>query len=163
MFTLAVVIGFLFTFFGRKLISPIIFITGVILTMFIVILIFYSTFLKSNTSNWVGWVVLASSFLLGLLVGFILVKVEKLGGFILAGFGGYCLGLLIWNTFLYLLTTSAVLFWIFTIACALICGLLTFCLFDQIIILATAMAGSFVFIAGIGIVAGSYQNPFTID
>lgn len=88
--------------------------------------------------------------------------VSKLGAFVLAGWGGYCLGLLIWNSFLYLATTSNTLFWLFTIACGVICGVLAIFLFDHIIILTSAMAGAYVFVAGIGFVAGRYQNPFTV-
>ena len=35
-------------------------------------------------------------------------------------------------------------------------------LFDEVIIAATAIGGAYVFIYGIGIVAGGFQNPFTI-
>jgi len=163
MFALALIIGVVVCFFGRKLLGPICFLAGVILTICIVLLIFYSTFLKSTTEDWAVWVVLACSAVLGLLVGFILAKMKKLGGAALAGWGGFCLALLIWNTFLYLTTTSDALFWSFTIGIAVLCGLLTLVLFDHVIINATSMIGSFMMMAGIGIVAGGYQNPFTIS
>lgn len=163
MFTLAVVIGLFVCFFGLKLYKPIFFIAGVVLTMGLILLIFYSTFLKSTTDDWVPWVVLGSSLLVGLLIGFILMKISKLGAFFLAGWGGFCLGLLIWNTFLYLTTTNNALFWTFTIGVAFICGILALIFFDHAVINASAMAGSFMVVAGIGIVAGGYQNPFTIS
>jgi Domain of unknown function (DUF4203) len=45
----------------------------------------------------------------------------------------------------------------------LVCGLLAFCLYDHILIQATALFGSFIFVYGIGMVAGRYPNPFTIQ
>lgn len=162
MFTISIIIGFIVCFFGRKLWKPIFFLAGVLLTIFIVLIIFYTTFLNDQTESWVGWTVIGCSFLLGLLVGFILMKVSKLGAFVLAGWGGYCLGLLIWSSFLYMTTTSNVLFWIFCIGVGVVMGILAMIFFDHIIILTSAMAGAYVFIAGIGIVAGGYQNPFTI-
>ena len=99
---------------------------------------------------------------MGLLVGFIFMKISKLGAFVLAGWGGFCLGLLIWNSFLYLATSSNVLFWIFTVGLGVIMGILAIFLFDHIIILMSAMAGAYVFVLGIGMVAGRYQNPFTV-
>jgi len=162
MFTFAIIIGIFLTFFGLKLWKPVFFLVGIVATMGIVILVFYSTFLKSTTENWVPWVVLAGSFLLGLLVGFIFMKVSKLGAFVLAGWGGYSLALLIWDSFLYLTTTSAALFWTFTLGIAFICGLLALVFFEHAVINASSMAGSYIFIAGIGLVAGGYQNPFTI-
>jgi hypothetical protein len=156
MFALAVAIGFFVCFFGLKLYKPIFFIAGVIVTVGIILLLFYSTFLKSTTDAWVPWVVLSCSVLLGLLVGFILMKISKLGAFFLAGWGGFCLALLIWNTFLYLTTTSNALFWSFTVGVAFLCGLLALIFFDHAVINASAMAGSFMICAGIGIVAGGY-------
>lgn len=106
MFTVCLIVGFILAFFGRKLWKPLFFLTGVFLTIFLVLIIFYTTFLNSKTENWVGWTVIACSAVLGLIVGFIFMKISKLGAFFLAGWGGFCLGLLIWNTFLYLATTS---------------------------------------------------------
>jgi hypothetical protein len=45
---------------------------------------------------------------------------------------------------------------------ALAFGILSCFLFDHILICATALLGSFMAIYGIGLVAGHYQNPFTI-
>ena len=160
MFAIFIVIGFVVCFFGRKLWKPIFFLSGVIITDFVVLIIFYTTFLDDQTETWIGWTVLAGSTVIGLLVGFILMKISKLGAFVLAGWGGFCLGLLIWNTFLYLTTTSNVLFWCFTIGCGVVIGILAMIFFDHIIILASAMAGAYMFTAGIGFVAGGYSNPF---
>lgn len=44
----------------------------------------------------------------------------------------------------------------------MIVGILALVWFDHVIILTSAMAGSYVFVAGIGIVAGRFQNPFTV-
>jgi len=162
MFAIGLVIGFVLCFFGRKLWKPLFFLAGVLLTVAIVLIIFYTTFLNSKTETWVGWTVIAGSVLLGLVVGFIFMKVSKLGAFVLAAWGGFCLGLLIWNSFLYLATTSNVLFWCFTVACALIVGILALVWFDHVVILASALAGAYIFIAAIGVVAGRYQSPFTI-
>jgi hypothetical protein len=162
MFAFSLVVGFIVCFFGRKLWPPIFFLTGLLLTVFLILIIFYTTFLNTKTESWVGWTVIACSAVLGLIVGFIFMKISKLGAFVLAGWGGFCLGLLIWNSFLYLATTSDALFWCFTIACGLVVGILALVWFDHVIILCSAMAGAYVFVAGIGIVAGRYQNPFTL-
>lgn len=127
----------------------------------LIMLIFYSTFLSNNTKSWVGWVVLASSLILGLLLGWLFVKIARLGAFCLAAWGGYAFSLLIYNAFLYKMDSDAG-FWGFTIGTALLFGILALCFFDHILIHATAMLGSFFAIYGIGLVAGRYTNPFTI-
>lgn len=85
----------------------------------------------------------------------------KLGAFALAGWGGFSAALLIYNAFLYHMNSEAG-FWCFCIGVALVCGVLALFFFDHILIHATALAGAYLLINGIGLVAGHYQNPFTI-
>lgn len=40
--------------------------------------------------------------------------------------------------------------------------MLALCLFDHVLILTTSLGGAYLFVAGIGLVAGGFQNPFTI-
>ena len=161
MFVIFLVIGSIVCFLGRKLFKPVLFIAGVLLSVCVIWLLFYSTFLKENTHAWVGWVVLVCAILFGLLIGAIFVKLAKLGAFCLAAWGGFSLGLLIYNAFLYHIN-SQVGFWCFNIGIALIFGILALCFFDHILIHSTAIAGSFLFFQGIGLVGGHYQNPFTL-
>mmetsp|Transcript_1530 Transcript_1530/g.1036 ORF Transcript_1530/g.1036 Transcript_1530/m.1036 type:complete len:213 (-) Transcript_1530:36-674(-) len=162
MFGLALALGLFICFFGLKLYEPIFFIGGCLATIFVIILLFYSTFLKSSTQQWVVWTVLACSLLIGLLVGYIVKKISVLGAAVLGFLGGYAVALLLWNTFLYLTTTSEVLFYSFTIGIGVICGLFALAFFDHVVILGSAALGSFIAIAGVGVVAGGYANPFYV-
>lgn len=100
--------------------------------------------------------------MVGLLLGCLLVKIIKLGAFIVAAWGGFALGLILYEAFPLYKIDSQVFFWCFCIGIALICGVLAICLFDHVLILTTALAGAYFFVAGIGLVAGHFQNPFTI-
>ena len=161
MFVILAVPGIVICLFGRKLFRPVLFLAGLFLTVCLVLLIFYSTFLKSTTKQWVGWVVLGCSFILGILVGVLFAKCAKVGAFVLAGWGGFCVSLLIYNCFLYKMN-SQIGFWFFVVAVAVAFGILAIFFFDHIIILSTALLGSFMAIYGLGIVAGRYPNPFTV-
>lgn len=161
MFAVFLGFGIVICFFGRTLFKPVLFLTGLIMSCSLVMLLFYSTFLKDNTKAWVGWTVLAVSAILGLLLGWLFVKVARLGAFCLAAWGGYAFSLLIYNAFLYKMDSN-VGFWCFTIGMALFFGILALFLFDHILIHATAILGSFMAIYGIGLVAGRYTNPFTL-
>jgi uncharacterized membrane protein (DUF106 family) len=44
------------------------------LTMGLILLVFYTTFLKSNTADWVGWTVLGCSLIVGLILGLVMTK-----------------------------------------------------------------------------------------
>lgn len=154
-FAILVVIGFFICFFGRRLFKPVIFICGVLLVLVLAWAIFYTTFLSENTDGWVGWAVLGGSIFVGLLVGFIFIKIIKLGAFILAALGGFVLALLLYNTFLYIYFNQIALY-CFCFGVALVMGVLAIFLFDHIIINTTALAGAYLFVEGIGCVAGRY-------
>ena len=129
--------------------------------VFLSMLFMYSTFFSDKTDPVYGWVTLALSIILGAIVGVILAKLSKLGVAVLAGWGGFSLGLVLYSSFLYFIN-SQVFFWIFVVSMAIIFGLLSLCLFDHALILSTSFVGSYMFIRGISFFAGKYQNEFVI-
>lgn len=96
-----IVIGLFLCLFGRKLFKPAIFIIGLTGSIFLLMLMFYSIFLSNNTKTYVGWIILIVSIIIGVAVGFVLVRLNKVGVAVLGGYGGACLGLVLWNAFLY--------------------------------------------------------------
>jgi hypothetical protein len=124
-------------------------------------LICYSTFARDNDKQWVGWLIFVVSITIGIGVGFVFIKYPKIGGFALASWGGFSMGLLIYDAFLYKIESQAAL-WSFAVGLGLLYGIILLFFFDHILIHSTAMLGSFMFIYGIGMVAGHYANPFTI-
>ena len=96
-----IAVGFVLCLFGRKMFKPTIFIVGLAAFVFLSMLVFYSIFFSSNTKDYVGWIVLAVSVVVGIFVGIVLAKLSKLGVAVLAGWGGACLGLVLWSAFLY--------------------------------------------------------------
>lgn len=156
-----IVVGLFFAFFGFKLFQIALFIVGTVVVSFLILFIFYATFLKENTKEWVGWTVFACSILLGLLAGFLLVKLEKFAGAILAGWGGFLLGVLLCETVLYF-AKSAVLFWVVNVAFAIIFAALGFFMFDHAVMISTAFIGSYMTMKGIGIMAGGFPNIYVL-
>jgi len=155
-------VGIIVGLLGRKLFSVIVFLAAVFVSIGLVMVISYATFLKDNHETWVGWVTLSVGAILGLLLGWLFVKIIKLGAFAVAAFGGFQLGLFLYETFPMYKIDSQAFFWCFCIGLALICGLLAVCLFDHVLILTTAFGGAYLFVSGIGLVAGHFDNPFTI-
>lgn len=141
--------GFFLTLFGRTLLRAILFFVGLAATVFITFVIFYSTFLKDNTEDWIMWVTLAGSALVGCLIGWLLTKLVRFGGAVLAGFGGFMLGMLINETWLYMYGLEWV-FWVVCIGLAVICLIIGFILFEPAIIVSTAFIGSYFVARGVG-------------
>jgi len=81
----------------------------------------------------------------------------KIGVAVLAGWGGYCLGLICYEAVL-AYAGAEWLFYVFTIACALICAVLAFITFDIMCILGTTALGSYSMVRGVAVYAGHYYN-----
>jgi hypothetical protein len=160
-FPVFLLLGAVICFAGKYYLRYLIFLSGVIEASFLIILICYSTFAQNNEKQWVGWVTLTCSVIIGFMVGFVLMKYEKFGGFCLAAWGGFSTGLLMYNAFLYKIESQVAL-WCFAVALGILYAVLLLFFFDHILIHATAMIGSFLFIFAIGLVAGHYANPFNI-
>jgi hypothetical protein len=159
-------VGFLFgglfiCFAGRVLFKPIVYLVSLSVVTSFILVIAYNTFLLNNTKSWVGWLVIAFAVIAGLAAGCCVIKLMRLAIFLVAAWGGFALALLIYNAFMYKMNSEAG-FWCFTVGVALICGVLSLCFWNHILIHATALIGSFMAVYGIGLVAGRYQNPFTI-
>lgn len=155
-------IGIPFCFFGRKLFSCLVFVVGILVTSSFIMLLFYATFLKSDTAYWVTWVVLVCSILGGIGVGFVLYKCQKLGAAFIAGWGGFLGGLIINTTFMFT-THQEWLFWCINIGCAITAALLAFCFYFPVVISVTSFAGAYMFIRGISLFwPDSYPNEFTL-
>lgn len=158
--SLFIIIGIFLAFFGRKLFTTALFIAAAAIFVGLVLIIVYSTFL-AESDKWVGWIVISVAILLGLGVGYLATKLEKIGACLLAGWGGFCLGILLNESVLYYFG-SAVLLWIVNGACALIAAIAAWFLFNQAIIISTAFVGSYLTMRGIGLYAGGFPNEYVL-
>jgi hypothetical protein len=156
-----IVAGIFLCFFGRWFFSAAIFLATTLAVVAVILLVFYTTFLKDTTEDWVGWTVLICSILIGLVAGFFMLKIKKFGAALLAGWGGFMVGVLINEMALYKVGSPA-LFWCVCIACAIITAVLTIFIYDHVIICTTAFAGAYSFWRGISMYAGGFPNEFTL-
>lgn len=153
--------GLVMTFVGRKLFRPAICLTGTVATTFILLFFTYEVILNNHPPEWEGWTTLAVSILIGLLVGWFLAKVVKLGVALLAAWGGVSLGFICYSAFLYKIHSQPV-FWVTIVGFGIVFAGLTFCIFDPVLILSTAFAGGYLIVRGISMYAGGYPNEFTL-
>ena len=84
-----------------------------------------------------------------------------MGAAILAGWGGFMLGLLINETVLYKAKSEA-LFWCVGIAVAILFAVLTFWIYNEVLIATTSFMGAYFFWRGISLYAGGFPNEFEL-
>lgn len=136
-----------------------VFLIGATATVCGIMVLFYSTFLKTSTAVWVGWVVLSCSILLGLGIGFLCTKMLRGAAAVIAGYGGFMLGVVINESWLYIYHSSA-LFWCVNVAFAVAFAILAFIFFNQAVILSTSFLGSYFVMRGISAFAGGFPPAF---
>lgn len=158
-----IAIGVIVAVFGKPLFKPTICIVGTLAVNIVLSLFIFSLFFSRNSPVWAAWVVYTASLILGSLVGVLLAKLSKLGVAVLAGWGGFCLGMILYSSFMYKLDGERhILFWCQNIGLAVIAGILSIFLFNHAVIFATSIVGSYAFIRGISLYAGGYPNEMQL-
>lgn len=161
--TVASIIGGIICFAGRSLFKPVLFLTSILLATSFIKLLAYSTFLSTTSEPWVGWVVLTYSILANVYLRLKFVKLAQTGDFVFAGFGGYTVGLQLFDALLMYKTDSNTKLWVFALGIAILnMGTLALYFFDHMLIYSTSLLGSFMFVYSISLVAGHYTSLFTL-
>lgn len=145
---------------GKRLFVYVLFSFGALTMNGLVLLLCYSTFLTSDTSTAVNWLVVSMAVFGGLITGWLLTKIERLGACLLAGWAGFVLGVFINEAFV--MSDSIILHWSITILLFLIAAGLASIWFNEAIMFSTALVGSYFFIRGVGIYAGGFPNEYVL-
>lgn len=152
---LMIVMGIFLAFFGNKFVNSVIYIVGTLASFLVITSLFYSLFMKNVSKQWVQWVIVGLVLIGANLIGFVLVKFRKYGIAILAGWGGAMAGFLITTTFV---VKHSAAYWGIVIGCAVVCAILAFFTERKVIMLVTALSGSYMLIRGISLYAGGFPN-----
>lgn len=159
--TILIVTGIAICGFGRIFFKVTVFFVAALAVTFVLLIFSYSTFFKNTTADWVAWVMLVLSIIVGCIVGFLLMKFERIGAALLAGWGGFWVGVLLNEMVLYKVGAPW-LFWVVNISCAAIAAVLAFVTFNHVVICMTAFFGAYSFWRGISLFAGGFPNEFTL-
>lgn len=127
----------------------------------VILFLFYVLFLPNDVDSWVGWLLLSISVVLGCIGGFFASKLIRVGVFFLGLLSGAGVGLLLNNIVFYKINHIATL-WVLMGVLGLAFGVCSFFWYNYVVILCTSILGSYLFVRGIGMMAGGYPNEFTI-
>ncbi len=158
------VAGLLLTFMGLKLIKPLCFSinrNGFISTIALSCLIFYSVYLDDTADTADFWYFLGGGALAGIFVGLLLAWCVKIGAAILAGWGGVCGALVLYEAVLFR-AEQPWLFWTVICVCAVGAAVAAFFIFEEVIIISTTLLGAYALVRGTACYAGHYYNEVTM-
>lgn len=158
-----ILLGIFLCFFGLKFINVVIFIVSALVISFGTSYASFSIsehLTKGQTQDWVVWVILVVSLLIGLGAGFYLMSCLKIGKAIVAGCGGAALGTLLTHS---LMVDSQIFFWVIIIACVVAAVVVTIWLDKLLVIITTSFIGAYCLVRGISFFAGGYPSEFTLQ
>jgi hypothetical protein len=161
-----ILLGLFELFLGARLLYVTIFLicgaAGVAL-IFILVFVFI---VPNGVSVAVLWVVFGCSLLLGLVGAYFIARYNKFViGIVIGAFSGYVLGYLLYNiAFKYIPGNQTLILWLTVGVCMIILAVLSYFLFDHLIIITTSFIGAYAVIRGISFFAGEFPNEaYVID
>lgn len=146
---------------GQKLFKPSMFLIGVISVLGLFMFVFYAVFLPTGTKEWTIWVIGSVGLLLGLIVGYFLIKLVRLGVCALGAWGGVILALMLHSAIFYNIHSQWI-FWLMTIGFGVVFGGIAFWKYKLFLIFSTAFVGSYLDVRGASLFIGGYPNEFTM-
>jgi Domain of unknown function (DUF4203) len=165
---IAVPLGLIITFYGRKFFPVTVFALGGVAGFGITMLLFSmlsmlsSVQTKSNQLDFMGSLIsYVASIAIGVFVGFILQRMLKIGAAIIGAIGGYFIGLTL-ASLLLSWTGSEIVLNAAPILVAVGMAYLSTRYYDSIVIFSTAVLGSYIFVRGFSLFVGSFPPEGTI-
>lgn len=153
--------GVILVFLGRKLLRPAVCCAGFLTTIFVSCLIFYSVYIDDTGDIADFWYFLGGGALAGIFVGLLMCWAVKIGASVLAGWGGMTAGLILYESILFR-AEAEWLFWVTVVTCTIAAAVLAFFFLDPIMIISTALLGSYSLVRGVACYAGHYYNEVTM-
>lgn len=149
-----ILVGFLFTFYGRHLFKSVLFLAGFLFGAAITfrILAAVEPVNDQGISQWGNdreWIYFGSQIAGGVLLGFLVVAVWRVGLFLLGLIGGFFISMALFSLFADAVNNDETFRLIFVIILSLVMGFLALFFEHPIVIISTAFAGSYSFFYGV--------------
>lgn len=138
--------GLTLTFFGSKFIEVTVCLGCIIMVLCAAFILVFDIFFKNDPPGETTiWIVGAASVMLGLILGYIFNKMVKIFFTIFGAYLGYVVGIILYQLFINKINMDQkTLYWITIGVCALIFVILSFIMFEYIVIFSTALIGSYI-------------------
>jgi hypothetical protein len=141
-----ILIGIILTFFGAKFITATIYIGCVLIVMSALSIIVFDILLKDGNQNTV-WIVGGVSIVIGLILGYLFNKMIKIFFTLFGAYLGYVVGILLYNLLIHKLPfDQTIVYWSTIGVSALIFIIVSFILFEYIVIFSTSLIGSYLMV-----------------
>jgi hypothetical protein len=152
-----VLIGFFLLILGTKLLKATTIVVSIISVVTVSLVIFYNFFQVYTLSS--VWIVLSVGFILGLLLGYLMIKLTNWFFAMMGGYLGYVIGIFIYNLLLKFVEYDAkVLYWITLLGSIFLFAMLALWIIKHILILGTSICGAYAVIRGASLYIGEFPD-----
>lgn len=156
--SLIIMLGIFLAFFGIKFIFVTKLVAGILGTAFILVFLIFS-YINVQYSSFEFWLIIGISALVGIVVGYLLAKFDKVPIMLLGGFSGYLLSSFVYQLFLkYINTNPNVVYWLTLISCIVILAVLGYFLSNHVIVISTSWIGGYAIVRGVSLMAGGFPD-----
>ena len=156
-----IVVGVFLCLAGYRILIVTMFIAGFLATVVVLLIVVVQFIITPNTAQYVFWIWLGVSVVIGGLVGFAVAKYRRVGVFWLAFWGGAWLGLLL-NNAVIRYTDSQALFWVVIVGCGLAIAILSCFIYVIVAIGSTSLTGSYAAVRGASLFIKHFPNELTV-
>ena len=155
-------IGAVECFYGLKILPATLIIIGYLVGFGLIASIMAEFIVKPGASILLVWASLIIAMLSGIFLGYITTSIRKVGFFVLGFWLGTIISFLLYNMFIYKLSSHSTPLWIMIFVFGIGIGYLSGIYYKHIVIIGTSLTGSFTAIRSIGFLAGGFPNEFEI-
>lgn len=155
------VAGLGLVFAGRQLIKPAVCFAGFLTTVLVSCIIFYSVYLEDESDLSDFWYFFGGGALVGIFAGLFACWAARFGAALLAGWGGLCGGLILYESVIYRAEQPWLLY-VVLVLCSLTAAVFTFVHINEAVIVSTVVLGAYSLVRGTACYAGHYYNEITM-
>jgi len=122
-------------------------------------ILFVDIIFVNGMPNYAIWIIIAVSIVLGLIIGYFLVKAQQVFFIILGAYIGYIVAILLYNMFLHNINGDQnTIYWTTCGVSAAVFAIAAYVMYQYIVIFSTSLIGAYATIRGISMYAGGFPD-----
>jgi hypothetical protein len=157
-----IIMGLFVCFFGLKMFRPTLFIAATVACFFALLVFFFAVFVTYTTTDSVKIVLFLVAILPSLGVGWLILKAEKVGVFLLGAWLGILGGFILYDAIISHFKPGTAVLYVVIAVCGIAAGAIGVWLEKGIVIFSTSFLGSYATVRAVGQLIGNYPNEFLV-
>jgi len=154
--------GLFVCFFGLKMFRPTLFIAATVASFFLLLIFFFAVFVSYTTNDQVKIVLFLVAILPSLGVGWLILKAEKVGVFLLGAWLGVLGGFILYDALISHFKPGTAVLYVVIGVCGVAAGAIGVWLEKAIVIFSTSFLGAYATVRAVGQLIGDYPNEFMV-